>query len=212
MKRTWRIVGVATAMTLAACGGTGEQSGTPAEAAPPAAQAGLETAPSKSPPASASPAAEETTPAAEVTTPPAEQTVTTKMVTETKRIAFKTRTVKDSSLAKGVQETRTHGVAGVRTLTYQVTLTDGRQTARTFVGQSVTKKPVTKVVAVRTKAAEPSGGDCDPNYSGACVPIASDVDCAGGGGNGPAYVRGPVRVVGDDIYDLDRDGDGTACD
>lgn len=54
--------------------------------------------------------------------------------------------------------------------------------------------------------------DCDPNYSGACVPIASDVDCAGGSGNGPAYVQGPVTVVGDDIYDLDRDGDGTGCD
>ncbi|MCK0173502.1 MULTISPECIES: hypothetical protein [Mycobacteriaceae] len=53
---------------------------------------------------------------------------------------------------------------------------------------------------------------CDPNYSGPCVPIASDVDCAGGSGNGPAYVSGPVTVVGNDIYDLDRDGDGTGCD
>jgi resuscitation-promoting factor RpfB len=56
---------------------------------------------------------------------------------------------------------------------------------------------------------------CDPNYSG-CVPIASDVDCAGGGGNGPAYVSGTVRVIGSDIYDLDRDrdrdGDGIGCD
>lgn len=52
---------------------------------------------------------------------------------------------------------------------------------------------------------------CDPNYSG-CVPIASDVDCAGGSGNGPAYVRGPVRVVGADIYGLDRDGDGVGCE
>src|SRR3989344_4503831 len=52
---------------------------------------------------------------------------------------------------------------------------------------------------------------CDPNYSG-CVPIASDVDCAGGSGNGPAYVRGPVQVIGSDIYDLDRDGDGVGCD
>lgn len=51
---------------------------------------------------------------------------------------------------------------------------------------------------------------CDPNYTGACVPIASDVDCAGG--NGPAYVRGPVYVVGRDIYGLDRDGDGIGCD
>lgn len=53
---------------------------------------------------------------------------------------------------------------------------------------------------------------CHPNYEGACVPIASDVDCAGGSGNGPAYVRGPLRVVGPDVYDLDRDGDGVACD
>jgi hypothetical protein len=54
--------------------------------------------------------------------------------------------------------------------------------------------------------------ECDPNYSG-CVPIASDVDCAGGRGNGPAYVDGPVRVIGTDIYDLDgNDNDGIGCE
>lgn len=58
--------------------------------------------------------------------------------------------------------------------------------------------------------AAPSG--CDPNYAGPCVPVASDVDCAGGSGNGPAYVRGPVTVVGSDIYGLDRDGDGVGCE
>jgi hypothetical protein len=52
---------------------------------------------------------------------------------------------------------------------------------------------------------------CDPNYSG-CVPIDSDVDCAAGEGNGPSYVAGPVDVTGVDIYDLDRDGDGIACE
>ncbi|ANZ43123.1 hypothetical protein BBK82_29495 [Lentzea guizhouensis] len=52
---------------------------------------------------------------------------------------------------------------------------------------------------------------CDPNYGG-CVPIASDVDCAGGSGNGPAYVRGPIPVIGNDIYGLDHDKDGTACE
>jgi hypothetical protein len=56
------------------------------------------------------------------------------------------------------------------------------------------------------------GSNCDSNYEGACVPIASDVDCAGGSGNGPAYVQGPVRVVGNDIYELDRGGDGMACE
>ncbi len=59
------------------------------------------------------------------------------------------------------------------------------------------------------KSDNPDG--CDPNYSG-CVPIASDVDCAGGSGNGPAYVAGPVRVTGYDIYGLDRDGDGYGCE
>jgi hypothetical protein len=37
------------------------------------------------------------------------------------------------------------------------------------------------------------------------------VDCEGGGGNGPAYVRGPVYVVDQDIYGLDADGDGIGC-
>jgi hypothetical protein len=53
--------------------------------------------------------------------------------------------------------------------------------------------------------------NCTPGYS-PCLPPASDYDCAGGSGNGPQYVYGTVQVTGDDIYDLDRDGDGTGCD
>jgi membrane protein involved in colicin uptake len=53
---------------------------------------------------------------------------------------------------------------------------------------------------------------CDPNYTGACLdPQAADYDCEGGSGDGPQYT-GTVAVVGSDHYDLDRDGDGTACD
>ena len=52
----------------------------------------------------------------------------------------------------------------------------------------------------------PAAG-CDENYE-LCVPIAIDIDCEGGKGNGPAYVRGPVRVIGKDIYGLDDDDDG----
>jgi hypothetical protein len=63
----------------------------------------------------------------------------------------------------------------------------------------------------QTQEPEPEPAGCDPNYSG-CVPIASDVDCAGGSGNGPAYATGPVDVIGSDIYDLDRDSDGVACE
>jgi hypothetical protein len=70
--------------------------------------------------------------------------------------------------------------------------------------------PVAAPLPVPAPAPAPAG--CDPNYSGQCVPIASDVDCAGGSGNGPAYTQGPVHIIGKDIYQLDRDGDGIACD
>jgi hypothetical protein len=41
----------------------------------------------------------------------------------------------------------------------------------------------------------------------------SDVDCAGGSGNGPGYVSGKrFQVVGPDVYRLDSDGDGIACE
>ena len=58
----------------------------------------------------------------------------------------------------------------------------------------------------------PAPDRCDPNYSGACLrPNASDYDCRGGSGDGPLYA-GRVKVVGDDHYELDRDGDGVACE
>ena len=136
---------------------------------------------------------------------------TTRTVKVTKPIAYPTRRVDDDSLAKGKTKVRTKGVNGTRTQTYTVTLTGGRETSRRLVSDVVTKKPVTKVIAVGTKESSSGGGNCDPNYT-PCVPIASDVDCAGGSGNGPAYVDGPVTVIGDDIYKLDNDGDGTGCE
>jgi hypothetical protein len=128
--------------------------------------------------------------------------------TKTRKIAFKTRKVNDSTLAAGRTRVKRRGVAGVKTLTYEVTYTNGAETSHKLISEKVTRAPVSRIIAVGTKRAR----NCDPNYSGACVPIATDVDCAGGSGNGPRYVQGPVRVVGNDIYDLDRDGDGVGCD
>ena len=134
-------------------------------------------------------------------------TVVKRTVIEKQSIPYSTSRVNDSSLAKGTTRVRTKGVAGVKTLTYEVTFTNGVQTSKTLIRTETTRQPVTQVIAVGTKQTS----KCDPNYSG-CVPIASDVDCAGGSGNGPAYVQGPVRVIGSDIYDLDSDGDGIACE
>ena len=147
----------------------------------------------------------------ESTTPPAPVTVR-RTVVETKVIAFKKKTVLDSSVPKGEKSVTKRGVNGVRRLTYELTLVDGTQTAKRLVKQVVSTQPVTQITTVGTKVDEPSsGGGCDPNYSG-CVPIASDVDCAGGSGNGPEYVDGPVTVIGSDIYGLDADDDGIGCE
>jgi hypothetical protein len=55
--------------------------------------------------------------------------------------------------------------------------------------------------------------NCDPSYPGACLdPSAEDYDCAGGSGNGPRYVQGPVRVRPPDPFDLDSDADGIGCE
>jgi hypothetical protein len=83
-----------------------------------------------------------------------------------------------------------------------------QQAAAAAVAASAAAKVQTPVQPAIPAA--PSG--CDPNYAGPCVPISSDVDCAGGSGNGPAYVRGPVTVVGSDIYGLDNDRDGVGCE
>ena len=62
------------------------------------------------------------------------------------------------------------------------------------------------VVAMTTGAT----AACDPNYrSKTCVPIAADVDCLGGKGDGPEFVQGPFEYEGDDVYDLDVEPDGS---
>jgi hypothetical protein len=58
----------------------------------------------------------------------------------------------------------------------------------------------------------PGPNPCNPNYDG-CVPNDPiDVDCFGGNGDGPSYLQGTARVVGTDVYGLDRDDNGVACD
>ena len=81
-----------------------------------------------------------------------------------------------------------------------------------YLSKSPPKAPTPAPVSAPAVRHPTSQRQCHPNYSGGCVPIASDVDCAGGSGNGPAYVRGPVRVIGADVYRLDRDKNGIGCE
>jgi hypothetical protein len=144
--------------------------------------------------------------------PAAPKTTTVKrVVVEDRKIAFPRVAVQDSSLEKGRKVVTRRGVAGTKRMTYELTLVNGVETHKRLVRQVVVKAPVSQITSIGTKVAQPTG-NCDPNYAGGCVPIASDVDCAGGSGNGPAYVQGPVDVVGTDIYRLDADHDGIGCE
>jgi hypothetical protein len=161
-----------------------------------------------------------TSPATTTSVPSPTETTTT--VTEVVAIPFVARTVEDALLDTGRTVVRTRGRAGSKTVTWTVRTRGGVEVDRAVSGEKVTLEPVDEVTVVGTKVAAPEPqddpvepadtDDCDPNYSGGCVPIASDVDCAGGKGNGPAYVRGPVQVVGKDIYGLDADHDGIGCE
>jgi hypothetical protein len=75
---------------------------------------------------------------------------------------------------------------------------------------------ITLVVAMAPPPPPPTTAparDCDPSYPDVCLdPDAADYDCAGGSGNGPEYVDGPVRVRPPDPFDLDREGDGWGCE
>ena len=65
--------------------------------------------------------------------------------------------------------------------------------------------------AAPTNAANSS--PCDPSYPDVCLPSdQGDYDCAGGKGNGPHYVDGPIRVLPPDPFGLDGDKDGVGCE
>lgn len=161
---------------------------------------GVAAQPNLSSPATSNPAATAPNPQEKK----AEPTIETKTETTTESIPYTSSSIETNSLNKGKTQTQTSGINGVKTITDTITFTDGVETKRTSA-ESITASPVNEVILSGTYVAPVP--KCDKNYSG-CVPIASDVDCASGSGNGPAYTTGPVKVIGSDVYDLDRDGNG----
>lgn len=165
-------------------------------------------------------------PTREAASPPASTPTPTparkeSIVEERAPIAYSSSTIEDPNLDAGLTVVATPGANGENVTRIRVVTEDGREVSREVIEEVIVSAPVNEVIAIGTlqpppppppPPPAPANDGCDPNYEGACVPIAPDVDCAGGSGNGPGYVDGPVWIVGSDIYDLDRDGDGIACD
>lgn len=75
-----------------------------------------------------------------------------KQEVRTEAVSFKSQDVDDSTLPQGETSIRTEGADGVRTITEDVTYTDGVETKRVKIADDVTTQPVAKVTAHGTKA------------------------------------------------------------
>lgn len=115
-------------------------------------------------------------------------------------------------------------VSRLREAGFEVTVTtetrtsgqDGVVLAQTPAGSDRAKPHSTIAIVVSSvirtvTPPPPPPSNCTSGYS-PCLAPAYDYDCAGGSGDGPEYAYGPIYVTGSDPYDLDRDGDGVACE
>lgn len=83
-------------------------------------------------------------------TPTHTPVVTTRDEAVTEAVPFERTSVDDSTMAQGQSAVTTAGQNGERTRTYRVTLTDGKETKRELVSDTVTVPPVTEVTSVGT--------------------------------------------------------------
>src|SRR6266511_355332 len=61
--------------------------------------------------------------------------------------------------------------------------------------RATTTRRATTTTRKATPTTAAPARNCDPAYPDACLHDGiGDYDCAGGSGNGPNYVRGPIRV------------------
>lgn len=148
-----------------------------------------------------------------LTEPPTEEVATdapaAAPTTTTTEAPTTTSTTERATTTAAPTTTTTTAPPTTTTTVPPTTTTTAPPTTTTAPPPPTTPPPTT---APPTTAAPPPAQDCHPSYD-PCVPIASDVDCAGGSGNGPVYVDGPVYIVDGDPYGLDgNDNDGIGCE
>lgn len=77
-------------------------------------------------------------------------------VTVDEEVSFETETIKDADRPTSYKEVKTPGTKGSRSVTYEVTVQDGQEVARTEIASLVTKEPVKQVEVVGSKLPTPT--------------------------------------------------------
>jgi hypothetical protein len=162
--------------------------------------------------------------ALEITSPDQEATVAAATVTirgtVTPGSVVQTKIDHDDESDAGGEVARVVSGDGIDHFSVDLQLDPGENHIRVWAEKPGAEPAITGVSVIRKNTGgTPTGGTtteeppCDPNYEGACLdPNALDYDCAGGEGDGPEYVEGPITIVGEDHFDLDANEDGIACE
>ena len=82
---------------------------------------------------------------------PTEPKVKHQEITTTEEIPYASRTENNADLAEGTRNVKQAGVKGTKTITWDITLTDGVETGRTKKSEEVTKEPKDEIIEVGTK-------------------------------------------------------------
>jgi resuscitation-promoting factor RpfB len=125
----------------------------------------------------------------------------------------KVPSVVGKSEASAVRMIKSAGFKVKKTTQTRTTGKDGVVLSQSRLGGTRAKPDsVVRIVISNVQRSTDAGAsrNSTPGYE-PCLPPAFDYDCRGGSGNGPKHT-GRVRVTGPDPYDLDRDGDGKACE
>jgi uncharacterized protein YabE (DUF348 family) len=77
-------------------------------------------------------------------------------LTTDEEVGFEVETVKDADRPTSYREVKTPGVKGSRSVTYEITIQDGKEVARTEIASIVSKEPVKQVEVVGSKLPTPT--------------------------------------------------------
>ncbi|TDN45175.1 surface rod structure-forming protein G [Curtobacterium flaccumfaciens] len=140
-------------------------------------------------------------------TPTPTPVVVTKTVTQTIAVPFASQTVQDATRAKGTSVVTTTGRDGVQTKTWRITTTDGVETRRTLVSDTVTTPPTAQVTSVGTYVAPPPPPAQPACTNGSYVNSAGNTICRPQAAE--SAPSGATAKCGDGTYSFSQSRSGT---
>lgn len=127
-----------------------------------------------------------------------------KEVVDQSDVGFSVKNQDDPNADKGTTKTIQEGALGVKTVKYEVTYTDGVETARRVTSDEVTKQPVDKIVAVGTYVAPAP----EPPAPTGCYPLSNGGNCYSAGQYCRNSDHGATGVAGNGARIVCADNNG----